>query len=66
MVLALEEEFLCSSTPFLNAILGILPYPPSDWAKVSNHHPISRGYMETQKVAPSPLGESAGKPSSEN
>lgn len=65
MVLAFEEEFLCSATHSLNAVLGILPYPPSDWAKETITS-ISKGYMETQKVARSPLSESAGKQSSEN
>lgn len=29
IVSAFEEEFLCSATHFLNAVLGIQPYPPS-------------------------------------
>lgn len=64
-VLAFEEELLCSATHFLNAILGILPYPPRDWAQ-GTITPICRGHRETQLVAPRPLGESAEKPSSEN
>ena len=63
--LAFEEEFLCSATHFLNAIVGILPHPPLAGQK-GNIPPHLYGGYGDPGCCSQPLGESAGKPSSVN